>query len=497
MTAATSEERQPVDITGYDLNIDQLVAVARTNVTVAISDAVSQRMSDARQVLTDAVERGERIYGATTSVGPKTSASISQFDTAEFSRRLLRTHNVGHGPLASQEVVRGTLLVLLNSFASGRSGVRPVLAKKIVFALNSNQKIDVHLWGSMGQSDMSSMSDIALALFDDFELAVGEALALINSSAISTAMGMLAFADFSKLLRLSTLVAGLSMEGYAANPSFISDIALQSKPFLGLKKHGQALQKYLKNSSINHKGVPRNLQDPLCFRSLALIHGAADDSLCFAKQQIEQEANASQGNPVISVEHQAMAAVANFDMITLCMALDIMRLALPPVVTSSTERVAKMVDTTWSGLCIGLVEDDGIGAPGFNGIALFHKSITAEARMLSAPMAHELPSSSHSNGVMDRASLAALSARRGLEMATLCKSIFAIELIVAAQAVELRGTHPLGQGTKQLFDFVRQVIPFTSAGIAPPNVKELLRHMDENSDFLDTLLDADTDTRQS
>ena len=141
---------------------------------------------------------------------------------------------------------------------------------------------------------------------------------------------------------------------------------------------------------------------------------------------------------------------------------------------------------------IGLVEDDGIGAPGFNGIALFHKSITAEARMLSAPMAHELPSSSHSNGVMDRASLAALSARRGLEMATLCKSIFAIELIVAAQAVELRGTHPLGQGTKQRFDFVRQVIPFTSAGIAPPNAKELLRHMDENSDFLDTLLDADT-----
>lgn len=488
MTAPTSKKQQRVEITGYSLTIDQFVDVARNNSPVAISGSVPQKMSEARQVLTDAVERGERIYGATTSVGPKTSASIDQASTAEFSRRLLRTHNVGHGPLASQEIVRGALLVLLNSFASGRSGVRPVLVEKIVLALNTNIQIDMHLWGSMGQSDMSSMSDIALALFDDFELAVGEALALINSSAISTALGMLAFSDFSKLLKLSTLTAGLSMEGYAANPSIISDIALQSRPFAGLQKHGLALQKHLKGSSLFNKDVPRNLQDPLCFRSLALIHGAADDSMCFVQQQIEREANASQGNPVISVEHQAMAAVANFDMVTLCMALDVMRLALPPVITSSTERVAKLVDKTWSGLCIGLVEDDGIGAPGFNGIALFHKSITAEARLLSGPMAHELPSSSHSNGVMDRASMAALSARRGLEMATLCKSIFAMELIVAAQAVELRGTHPLGQDTKELFDFVRQVIPFTSAGIAPPNAKALLQHMDDNPEILDKLL---------
>lgn len=490
MGLVTSKKCRTVEITGHDLTINQLVCVARENANVTMSLAIVQQMDASRKILNQAIERGERIYGATTSVGPKTSARVDQCSTAEFNRRLLLTHNVGHGPLASQEIVRGALLVLLNSFASGQCGVRPVLAEKILTALNSNRQIGIHLWGSMGQSDMSSMSDLGLALFSDFELAAGEALAIINSSAFSTAMGILAFKDLSRLLNFSTLVGALSMEGYAANPSIFSDVALQSRPFSGLKKHGLALRQHLKGSFICNESGSRNMQDPLCFRSLALIHGAADDSLVFAKRQVEQEANASQGNPVISIEHNAIAAVANFDMVTLCMALDIMRLAFSPVVTSSTERVAKMVDTTWSGLAVGLIEEDGIGAPGFNGVALFHKSITSEVRLLSAPVVTEIASSSHSNGVMDRASLAALSARRGMDMATLCKSIFALELLVAAQAVELRGFHPIGQGTNKLFEFVRQAVPFTAAGNCPPNVKPLLKHLEDNPELIETLINT-------
>lgn len=490
MSQSNAEKCKTVEVSGHDLTIEQLVCVAIDNAKVSISPAIIQRMEASRQVLNDAIERGERIYGVTTSVGPKTSTEVSQSGAAEFNRRLLLTHSVGHGPLASEDIVRGSLLILLNSFASGQCGVRPLLVEKIVEALNSRQEIDIHLWGSMGQSDMSSMSDIGLALFSDIELAAGEALAIINSSAISTATGMLAFADLSRLLNFSTLVAALSMEGYAANPSIVSDIALQSRPFSGLQKQGLALRKHLEGSFINEKSGPRNMQDPLCFRSLAIIQGAADDSLSFAKQQIELEANASQGNPVISIEHQAIAAVANFDMVTLCMALDVMRLAFSPVVTSSTERIAKMVDVTWSGLAVGLIEEDGIGAPGFNGVALFHKSITSEVRLLCAPVATELASSSHSNGVMDRASLAALSARRGMEMATLCKSIFAMELLVAAQAVELRGSLPIGQNTQKLFDLARDAVPFTPAGNTPPNVEPLLKHLEDNPELIEALINS-------
>lgn len=484
MTAHASDCQPHIEVTGSDLTIEQVLAVARGGANVALSPAVAERMVAGRQVLEEAIERGERIYGATTSVGPRTSATLSRTSLAEFNRRLLRTHHVGHGPQASHEIVRATMLVLLNSLASGRLGARPALAPVLVDALNRNCAIAVHVWGSMGQSDMSAMSDLALALYGDMELEAGEALALINSSAFATGTAALAFSDLYRLLHLSTFVGALSMEAFAANPSIISDIALESRQFAGLHLHGGALRRHLEGSYLFAKDGPRNLQDPLCFRSLPLIHGAAEDSLAFASQQIARELNSSQGNPVISIERRGLAAVANFDMVTLCMALDIARQAFAPVVTSSTERVAKLVDTTWSGLAIGLIEDDGIGAPGFNGVALFHKSITSEARLLTVPLAGELASSSHSNGVMDRASLAALGARRAVELHTLGRSIVALELLVAAQAIDLRGRKPLGGETARLYDFVRQIVPFATGDDGIPNVSALLDHLDGNGMFI-------------
>ncbi len=480
--------RTVVDVTGFDLSLDEIIAVARQGGQVSLSPSTIDRIAGGRRVLDAAIARGERIYGATTSVGPKTASSISQADAAEFNRRLLRTHNVGHGPLAARDIVRASLLILLNSLASGRTGVRPLVAQVIADAINSNRLIAMHVWGSMGQSDMSSMSDLALGLFGDVDLVAGEALALLNSSAMSTATAALALVDLDRLLHLSTLVGALSMEGYAANPSIVSAIALDSRPLEGLQVHGRAIRRYIDGSYIQDQAGPRNLQDPLCFRSLPMVQGAAHDNLAFARRQIEQELNASQGNPLISIDQDALTAVANFDMVSLCMAIDVARLGFVPLVTSSTERVAKLVDATWSGLAVGLIEEDGVGAPGFNGVALFHKAITSEARLLAAPVVGELASSSHSNAVMDRASLASLGARRAAELCLIGKSIIAMELLVAGQAAELRGRAPLGRCTGRLLALVRQAVPFATAGRGPPNVQPLLDHIEASSRQIDDLI---------
>lgn len=478
MTSHNLGSEQSVIITGRDLTIEQVVAVARDGAKVVLSATVNDQMTAGRQVLEEAIARGDRIYGTTTSVGPRTSANLNQSGITEFNKRLIRTHFVGHGPLAPSDIVRATMLVLLNSFASGKTGTRPALAHVLADAINNDKQVSMHLWGSMGQSDMSAMADIAMALFADTELQAGEALALLNSSAFSTGAAVLACVDLESLLHFSTYVAALSMEGFAANPSTISDIALESRHFDGLQAHGRDLRRYLDGSYIFEKGAPRNLQDPLCFRALPQIQGAADDNLAFARRQIGRELNSSQCNPVISLERQGLAAVANFDMVALCMALDVLRQAFAPVLTSSTERVAKLVDTVWSGLPIGLIEDDGIGAPGFNGVALFHKSITSEARLLTVPLAGELASSSHSNGVMDRASLSGLGARRAIELHNLGRSIIATEAIVAAQAIDLRKPKALAARTAKLYELVREVIPLATGGNGMPNAAVLLKHLD-------------------
>ncbi|WID98468.1 aromatic amino acid ammonia-lyase [Bosea vestrisii] len=477
-----------IEITGRDLNPATIVQIARHGAKVVLTAEAGGRIEAARKVVDGIVSRGEKVYGVTSSVGAKTGVMLAPERVAEFNRRLLLTHNMGHGPLASPETVRAMMAVLLNAMASGYLGVRRVLADRLVDALNTDRHIPVHLWGSMGESDMSPVSDLALELYRDHDFAAGEALALLNSSALSLGMGAMAFHDLSRMLDFATLVGALSMEGFAANPSVVSEAALASRPFDGVLRHGGAIRRYLAGSYIMTSGGPRHLQDPLSFRSLPLIHGNAADSLDFAGRQLSIELRASQNNPVVSVERGELVSVANFDMVALAMALDVARLAMSPVVTSSTERLAKQADSFWSGLSVGLIEEDGVGLPGFNGLAQFHKSITSEARLLTAPVVGELASSSHSNGNLDRASMAGLAARRAAELATLCRSIFAMELLVAAQAVEMRKVSPLGATTRRLFALVREAVPYAGPGQRVPHITALLDHLDAEAARIDALM---------
>jgi histidine ammonia-lyase len=75
--------------------------------------------------------------------------------------------------------------------------------------------------------------------------------------------------------------------------------------------------------------------------------------------------------------------------------------------------------------------------------------------------------------------LAPLAARRLAEMVELGERIVAIELVVAAQAVELRDPPALGVGSRRVLELIRERVPFTAAGATlPPNlepIRELVR----------------------
>ncbi|MGQ7932333.1 aromatic amino acid lyase [Paraburkholderia sp. D1E] len=469
-------------IDGGSLSARHVVDIARFDAKVTLSDDAIAKMNVARDVVDRAVRRGDLIYGVTTSVGAKLNVPLDQRRIGEFNRGLLLTHNFGHGPTAPREVVRAMMVILLNSMASGRLGVRPLLATMLVDALNERRDFNVHVWGSTGESDMSPVTDLATELYADIELSYGEGLALINSSPLSLGTAALASDDLQRLLSSWVITSALSMEGFSANPSIVSAAAIRSRPFVGLRIAAESIHAQLVGSYLLQKDGPRHLQDPLCFRSLPIIFGNALDSFAFARKQIDIELNASQNNPIVSVEDDALVSVANFDMLSLSMALDTLRLALSPVVTSSTERIAKMVDSLWSGLPVGLIAADSVGLPGFNGLAQFHKSLTSEVRLLAAPVVVELASSSHSNGILDRVSLSSIAARRTLEAAQLSESLLAIEMIVAAQAVEMRQSTPLGAYTGKLFDFIRSVVPYAGGSQRVPHPGQLLEVL-KNKEF--------------
>jgi histidine ammonia-lyase len=466
-------------LTGTDLTLEDVVRVARSSETVELASEAVERMREARAVVEGAVDRGDAVYGVTTGVASRKRVRVSADEAAEFNRRLIQSHRVGQGPAAPTEVVRAAMLRLANGFASGTTGVRPQVAERLVAALNASESPHVRLLGSVGQSDLAPNADLAHGLFEEFPLASGEALWLVNNNAFSTGFAALAVADAERLLDGLHVSGALDLEAFAANLAHLDPVIARTRPSAGLRVSLERLTELLAGSSLWEAGAARNLQDPLSFRGLPQVLGAALDALEFALGQLEIELNASSTNPIVVTSDDKVVSVSNLDVVALAAALDFLRIVLASVLTAANERLLKLLQQPFSGLPDGLAAQPGSHEDGLAELGNAGHALTAEARLLAQPVSFELASTTQAEGIEDRMTMAPLAARRLAEMVELGERIVSIELVVAAQAVELRRPSKLGVGTRHVLERVRERVPFTSEGTTLPAdlepVRELVR----------------------
>ena len=451
-----------VVLTGSDLTVAELTRVARAGEPVELAPGAAERMRATRAVVEAAAADGREVYGLTTGVGAKKKAAVGPEDMAEFNRLLVLNHRVGQGPALPDDVVRAALCRLANGLASGEPGVRPELAQAVVDALNAGVRPVVRRYGSIGVADLSANADLAHGALGDLALAAGEALALLCHNAVSTGHAALALADAAALLDALDVAGALDLEAFGANVDMLDPAVAEARPYPGLRVSLERVRELLAGSHFWNDGAARNLQDPLCFRCLPQVHGAARDALGFALGQLAVELNAAQGNPLVA--HGRILAVGNFDALPLAAALDLARIALAPVLASACERSLKLLQRPLSGLPEGLAVQEGIAEDGLAEFGIAMQGIVAEARLLAQPVSFELLSTTQAEGIEDRMTLSPLAARRLAEVVELGARAVAIELVVAAQAVDLRGTRPLGSGTASAYEAVRALVPALRAG---------------------------------
>jgi histidine ammonia-lyase len=464
---------------GGGLKVEDVVRVAREGVLVELAPGALDRIAESRALVDRVVERGDEVYGLTTGVGARKKVRVPPEEIPAFNRRLVENHRMATGPDASPEIVRATMLRVANAFAKGTAGVRPEIVERIVQALNDGEQPRMRMLGSLGQGDLAPLADLAAELFGDTELAAKEGLALLNSNAFSTAMAALALADAERLLNALDVSGALSLEAFAANLTILHPAIGEVRPYPGLLIALDRLRSLLEGSYLWDDGAARNLQDPLTFRCLPQVHGALRDALEFTKRQLEIELNASQENPLVIPAEDRIISVANFDVVPLAAALDFLRIALAPALTSSAERLIKLLQGFLTGLPDGLAPRQGLAENSLGEFGVAAQALTGEARLLAHPVSFEVVTSMHAEGIEDRITLAPLSARRLAEMVTLGERVVAIELTIAAQAIDLRQPRALGAGTKRAYDLVRERVPFMGEGdpltsdLEP--VRELLR----------------------
>jgi histidine ammonia-lyase len=475
-----------VSLNGSDLTVTQVVAVARHGEPVALAPEAVAAMRRSRAVVRDVLAAGEPVYGLTTGVGERKAYLLDPAGQQRFNRRLVLNHRIAQGDIAPADVVRGAMLCLASSYAKGVTGVRPELAEMILTLLNEGFAPPVRRLGSIGQGDLGPMADLAHGLItrSGFEVAENEGLALVSSNAFTTAWACLATADAEALLAVFDVAGALDMEAFGANLTCLDPVIEQTRPFPGLAATLQQLRLLLAGSYLWQPGAARFLQDPLTFRCIPHIHGAAREALGYVMNILQLELNSSQSNPVVAVpagnEKGRIVSVGNFDIGPLAAALDFLRIALAPVVTSANERAVKLLQAPYSGLPAGLAASAGSPDDALAELAVAGQAITVEARTLAHPVSYELASSVKGDGIEDRATMAPLSARRLADMISLCARVAAIEFVVAAQAIDLRALGPngggqLGLGTGRAYRMIRELVPFTQAdGTLPADLEPLV-----------------------
>ncbi len=472
---------QPV-VLDQTLSLEDLVAVAVHHRPVELAPAARERIAVGRRATEQLLAEGKQVYGLTTGVGAMKRVTVGADEQQGFNRLLLLSHRTGTGAEVSEAVVRATLLAQLAGLARGRSGVRESLADLIVAALNAGLAPRARSVGSLGQSDLGPLADIAEALTGEGEWAAEldrlglepwrpdakEALAFVNSNAFSLGSAALGVAAVDRLLVSFDQAAALTFEGMLGNVQALDAAVAEARPIPGLTEAIERLRALLAHGALLKNGdLHRELQDPLTMRVVPQTHAAARVAFDHARTMVEAELVSSHDNPCITPDGRALSN-GNFDSVPYGVVLDYLRLALAHVATASCERSQKLAHSGFSGLPTGLRSDDASSGDGLAIVVYGAAAAAAEVRLLAMPATLESPTTSIAEGIEDRVIPTPVAARRLHELTELARYIAATELYCAAQAIDLRErASDLGRGTRDAYDVVRANAPRHRDGEPP------------------------------
>ncbi|MDT7546601.1 MAG: histidine ammonia-lyase, partial [Actinomycetota bacterium] len=151
----------------------ELVEVARHRAPVEISADSLDRLRTARESVDVLAASDTPVYGVSTGFGALATRHIPPELRTQLQRSLVRSHAASSGTAVETEVVRGLMLLRLQTMTTGRTGVRPETAQTYAALLNAGITPVVREFGSLGCSgDLAPLAHAALAAMGEGDVEV-------------------------------------------------------------------------------------------------------------------------------------------------------------------------------------------------------------------------------------------------------------------------------------------------------------------------------------
>lgn len=472
----------PVVVGSAPLAIDALVQVARHDAPVRIDPSAFDRVAATRTVIDGLAADPHPHYGVSTGFGALATTFIAPDRRLQLQASLIRSHAAGTGAEVEREVVRGLQLLRLQTLASGRTGVRPVVVETYAAMLNAGIVPVVREYGSLGCSgDLAPLAHIALAAMGEGEVrdasgtllpaaealaAAGiasvtlvekEGLALINGTDGMLGMLALALHDLDTLLFTADIAAAMSVESQLGTDAVFAADLMALRPQAGQAISAGNLRALLAASPMvaSHKGPEDGrVQDAYSLRCSPQVHGAARDTVAHASTIAERELASVIDNPVITLDGR-IESNGNFHGAPVAAVLDFLAISVADVASMSERRTDRALDPARShGLPPFLAAEVGVDS-GLMIAQYAAAGIVSELKRLAVPASVDsIPSSAMQEDHVSMGWAAARKLRRALDGLS---RVLAIEILTAARALDLRAPLEAGPATGAVRDLVRTV----------------------------------------
>ncbi len=476
-------------LNGCSLTLEDLVQAARnpdTEITLA-PEAIPciQRAADA---VAKFVSEGRIAYGITTGFGAFKDRLIPPEDVEKLQENIILSHAVGTGPELPAEVVRAMMIIRTNTLAKGHSGIRLETLQLMLALLNKNILPVIPSRGSLGASgDLAPLAHMALPLIGQGEvrfqgqvrpsaevlqehglkpikLSAKEGLALTNGTTLMTAIGALQVYDAQVILRSANCAAALSLETQNGTLLAYSPQIHASRPQAMQAETAANLLELLAGSELTRPDNSKNVQDAYTLRCVPQVHGAVHSAINYAQKVIVTELNSVTDNPLLFFDENDEVTIlsgGNFHGEPLALALDFLSIAMTDLGNISERRIAKLIDNHPEHYPSFLAAHGGLNS-GFMLLQYTAAALCSENKTLSHPdSVDSIPSSGN---VEDHVSMGANAALHCQQIVENVRTVIAIELMSAAQAIDFRLQNKpdanMGQGTSKAYHAIREVVPF-------------------------------------
>jgi histidine ammonia-lyase len=460
--------------------LEHLLKIARGRVHAKLTKGSEKRIRQTRGLVDRWVQEEKRIYGVTTGFGALSDVAISKKDTRRLQKNILMSHAAGVGNPLDEETVRAIMALRVKDLARGHSGIRLQTVQHLLALMNWGICPIIPEKGSVGASgDLAPLAHLALVLLGlgeatfkgqrltggqalskcglkPIQLEAGEGLALVNGTQVMTAIGGLAVYDAGMLSKLTDIAAAMSLEVLMGSRTEFNPKIHQVRPHPGQAAAADNMERITRNSEIisSHKDCSR-IQDAYTLRCSPQVHGASKDAIRHCREVIETEMNSSTNNPLIFSEAQDFLLGGNFHGQPVALVMDYLGMAISELANISERRIERLVNPKLSGLPAFLVKNGGLNS-GFMIAQYTAAALVSENKVLSHPASVDsIPTSANKE---DHVSMGTISARKCREIVVNSEEVIAIELLCAAQAMDLFTNMKPGEGTLAAYKTIRKAV---------------------------------------